>query len=65
MLTSSSKAYSWYNDDIKNINKYSALYKWAVVMNGANSSVLIPSLVQGANISIMLKHLVNNKVTNS
>ncbi|GEM_PF-1127369 len=46
-LTISSKAYCWYNDDINNKDPYGALYTWAAAMNGADTSTLNPSGVQG------------------
>jgi len=46
-LTSLSKAYCWYNDDINN-KDYGAYYTWAAAMNGAVSSSLNPSGIQGA-----------------
>ncbi len=46
-LTSTSKAYCWYNDDIANKATYGALYTWAAAMNGAVSSTANPSGVQG------------------
>jgi len=46
-LTSSGKAYCWYNDDITNKELYGALYTWAAAMNGEAGNNLIPSGVQG------------------
>lgn len=46
-LTSTSKAYCWYNDDITNKELYGALYTWAAAMNGEAGNNLIPSGVQG------------------
>lgn len=46
-LTSTSKAYCWYNDDIANKATYGALYTWAAAMNGAASSDERPSGIQG------------------
>ena len=46
-LTSTSKAYCWYNDDIGNKATYGALYTWAAAMNGAASATANPSGVQG------------------
>ncbi|MCU0441726.1 MAG: hypothetical protein MUE96_04945 [Bacteroidia bacterium] len=47
-LTTTSKAYCWYNDNINNKEPYGALYTWAAAMNGANSSSTNPSGIQGA-----------------
>ena len=41
------KAYCWFNNNISNAEPYGALYTWAAVMNGANSSSANPSGVQG------------------
>ncbi len=46
-LTSTSKAYCWYNDDIANKTTYGALYTWAAAMNGVAGSTVNPSGVQG------------------
>jgi len=46
-LTTTSKAYCWYNDDIANKATYGALYTWAAVMNDAASVTANPSGVQG------------------
>jgi len=46
-LTTSSKAYCWYNDDIINKDLNGALYTWVAAMNGAGASTSIPSAVQG------------------
>jgi uncharacterized protein (TIGR02145 family) len=46
-LTSTSKAYCWYNDDITNKATYGALYTWAAAMNGALSTTSNPSGIQG------------------
>jgi len=46
-LTSTSKAYCWYNDNISNKDTYGAMYTWAAAMNGAASSTDKPSGVQG------------------
>ncbi len=46
-LTSTSKSYCWYNDDIANKATYGALYTWAAVMNGALSTTKNPSGIQG------------------
>jgi uncharacterized protein (TIGR02145 family) len=48
ILTSTDKAYSWYNDDIGNKNTYGALYTWAAAMNGSVRSTSSPRDVQGA-----------------
>lgn len=46
-LTTTSKAYCLYNDDINNKETYGALYTWPAAMNGAVSSTANPSGVQG------------------
>lgn len=47
-LTTDDKAYCWYNDDsVTNAAQYGALYTWNAAMNGAESSVANPSIVQG------------------
>lgn len=46
-LTSTSKAYCWYNDDIANKATYGALYTWPAAMNGKASSEINPSFIQG------------------
>ncbi len=46
-LTTTSKAYCWYNDDITNKATYGALYTWAAAMNGAASVTANPSGIQG------------------
>lgn len=46
-LTPTGKGYCWYSDDINNKATYGALYTWAAAMNGAASSIAIPSGVQG------------------
>ncbi len=46
-LTSTSKAYCWYNNDTTNKITYGALYTWAAAMNGAESSNNNPSGIQG------------------
>jgi len=46
-LTSTSKAYCWYNDDLANKATYGALYTWAAAMNGAASTTSNPSGIQG------------------
>lgn len=43
-----SKAYCWYNNDIKNKQTYGALYTWAAAMNGDIGTNAVPSGVQGA-----------------
>lgn len=48
VLTNTSKAYCWYDDNITNKDTYGALYTWAAAMNGASSSNSNPSGVQGA-----------------
>lgn len=46
---STDKAYCWYdNNPSENALTYGALYTWAAVMNGENSSEASPSGVQGA-----------------
>jgi uncharacterized protein (TIGR02145 family) len=47
-LDFSDKAYCYYGDSINHANTYGALYTWAAAMNGAESSELTPSYVQGA-----------------
>lgn len=47
ILTSTSKAYCWYNDDIANKYTYGALYTWAAAMNGAAGVTANPSGIQG------------------
>jgi uncharacterized protein (TIGR02145 family) len=47
VLTITSKAYCWYNDDIANKTTYGALYTWAAAMNGSASSTANPSSIQG------------------
>jgi uncharacterized protein (TIGR02145 family) len=46
-LTSTEKAYCWFENNIGNINTYGALYTWWAATNG-DSSILVPSGVQGA-----------------
>jgi uncharacterized protein (TIGR02145 family) len=46
-LTTTSKAYCWYGDDINNKATYGALYTWAAATNGT-ASLSNPSGVQGA-----------------
>ena len=46
-LDFSDKAYCYYDDSIIHANTYGALYNWAAAMNGAESSELTPSHVQG------------------
>ena len=41
------KAYSFYDNDVTNAGVYGALYTWAAAMNGAETSELNPSNVQG------------------
>jgi uncharacterized protein (TIGR02145 family) len=41
------KAYCWYDDNSSNKDIYGALYTWGAAMNGAASSTLSPSRVQG------------------
>jgi uncharacterized protein (TIGR02145 family) len=41
------KAYCYYGDSAGSAKTYGALYTWAAAMNGAKSSELIPSYVQG------------------
>lgn len=47
-LTTTSKAYCWYNDDIANKATYGALYTWTAAMNGSASTSANPSNVKGA-----------------
>jgi uncharacterized protein (TIGR02145 family) len=47
-LTSTDKAYCYYNNSIDTGNLYGALYTWAAIMNGAVSSNNNPSGIQGA-----------------
>ena len=42
------KAFCYYDDSVAIAENYGALYSWAAAMNGAESSELIPSQVQGA-----------------
>ncbi|HQP05243.1 MAG TPA: FISUMP domain-containing protein [Bacteroidales bacterium] len=46
-ITSTSKAYCWYDNDISNKATYGALYTWAAAMNGAASVTANPSGIQG------------------
>ena len=46
-LDFSDKAYCYYGDSVSHANTYGALYTWAAAMNGAKSSELTPSYVQG------------------
>lgn len=46
-LSSTSKAYCWYNDNIVNKDTYGALYTWAAAMNGAAGVTTNPSRIQG------------------
>jgi uncharacterized protein (TIGR02145 family) len=46
-LDFSDKAYCYYGDSVSHANTYGALYTWAAAMNGAESSELTPSFVQG------------------
>ncbi|MEN8120671.1 MAG: fibrobacter succinogenes major paralogous domain-containing protein [Bacteroidota bacterium] len=46
-LGSTDKAYCYYNNSYSNSQTYGNLYTWAAAMNGANSSDLNPSGVQG------------------
>ncbi|MEQ9412714.1 MAG: fibrobacter succinogenes major paralogous domain-containing protein, partial [Cyclobacteriaceae bacterium] len=46
-LTTTSKAYCWYDDDINNKNTYGALYTWSAAMKDATSATANPSGVQG------------------
>jgi uncharacterized protein (TIGR02145 family) len=46
-LTTTSKAYCWYNDDMVNRATYGALYTWATAMNGEASTTNNPSGIQG------------------
>lgn len=41
------KAYCWYNNSTTNRDTYGGLYTWAAAMNGAASSTVNPSGVQG------------------
>jgi uncharacterized protein (TIGR02145 family) len=47
-LSYSDQAYCYYDNSISNGNTFGALYTWAAAMNGAESSELSPSDVQGA-----------------
>jgi uncharacterized protein (TIGR02145 family) len=46
-LSTTSKAYCWYNDDIANQTTYGALYTWAAAMNGTASTSANPSNAKG------------------
>jgi uncharacterized protein (TIGR02145 family) len=46
-LTTTSKAYCWYNDSVKYKDTHGALYTWAAAMNGAISVTANPSGIQG------------------
>jgi len=46
-LDYSDKAYCYYDNSLENVNIYGALYTWAAAMNGATTSELNPSDVQG------------------
>jgi len=46
-LTSTDKAYCWYDNSTTNRDTYGGLYTWAAAMNGASSSDANPSGVQG------------------
>jgi uncharacterized protein (TIGR02145 family) len=46
-LTSTDKAYCYYNIQVGYINLYGMLYTWTAAMNGATSSTSKPSAVQG------------------
>lgn len=46
-LTTRSKSYCYYNDNINSTSSFGALYTWAAAMNGAASSSVSPSGVQG------------------
>jgi uncharacterized protein (TIGR02145 family) len=46
-LTATSKAYCWYDNSTTNRDTYGGLYTWAAAMNGAASSDVNPSGVQG------------------
>ncbi len=47
LFTEEDKAYCYYNNSSSNGDVYGALYSWAAAMNGASSSGLNPSEVQG------------------
>ena len=47
VLTTTDKAYCWYDDKIKNKEVFGALYTWAAAMNGAETSYTDPSGVRG------------------
>ncbi len=46
-LTTTDKAYSWYDNSTSNRDTYGGLYTWAAAMNGAGSSSSNPSGIQG------------------
>jgi uncharacterized protein (TIGR02145 family) len=46
-LSSSAKAYCYYDNNSANANDYGALYTWAAAMNGASSTTASPSGIQG------------------
>jgi uncharacterized protein (TIGR02145 family) len=46
-LTTTDKAYCWYDNSATNRDIYGGLYTWAAAMNGAASSEINPSGVQG------------------
>jgi len=46
-LTAKDRAYCWYDNSITNRYVYGGLYSWAAAMNGAASSDMNPSGVQG------------------
>jgi len=46
-LTTKSKSYCYYNDNMNSTSSFGALYTWAASMNGAASSTGSPSGVQG------------------
>jgi uncharacterized protein (TIGR02145 family) len=47
-LTTTDKAYCYYDDNPANAETYGALYTWAAAMKGVASSISDPSRVQGA-----------------
>lgn len=47
-LTETDKAYCYYDNSSTNKDAYGTLYTWAAAMNGAASSNVVPSGVQGA-----------------
>ncbi len=46
-MTSSDKAYCWYDNSTTNRDTYGGMYTWAAAMNGAGGSDSNPSGVQG------------------